>query len=154
MKLLKNEKGVSLVEVIAGIPLAIILFGVLAMTMLHFVQVYQETKLYTQLQEDLYNAIEVIRYGYSDEYYNMGEGLIGLMTARDVEISPNRRIMTVYPMLVEQNPNFKCVYTINDKEQMTLSEIQPKLEGEAVLLAKKLEGLLISRFADNDKEEI
>jgi len=120
MKLLKNEKGVSLIEIVAGIPLAVILFGVLAMSMMHFVKTYQETKLYTQLQEDLYNVVESIRYGYSDETYNMGDGLIGLITARSVTISPNRRILTVYPLLVEQNPNFKCVYTIDDDQLVTV----------------------------------
>ena len=120
MKLLKNEKGVSLVEIVAGIPLAVILFGVLAMSMMHFVKTYQETILYNQLQEDLYNVIETIRYGYSDDYFNMGEGMIGLITARDVDVSANRRILTVYPLLVEQNPNFRCVYTVNDDQLITV----------------------------------
>jgi hypothetical protein len=121
MKLLKNEKGVSLVEVIAGIPLAIILFGILAMAMMHFVKTYQETRLYLQLQEDLYKVVETIRYGYAEEYYNMGDGMIGLMTAREATISPNHRILTVYPLLVEQNPNFRSVYTINDDQQITVN---------------------------------
>ncbi|MDO9578855.1 MAG: hypothetical protein Q7J16_13310 [Candidatus Cloacimonadales bacterium] len=120
MKLIKNEKGVSLVELIAGIPLAVILFGVMIMAMMHFIRVYQETKLYVQLQEDLYNVIETVRYGYADDYYNVGEGLIGLITARSVSVSPNHRILTVYPLLVEQNPNYKCEYTVNDDRQITI----------------------------------
>lgn len=118
MKLLKNEKGVSLVELIAGIPLTVILFGVLAMSMMHFVKTYQETKLYMQLQEDLYNVIETIRYGYADDTYNMGEGLIGLITARSATISTNHRILTIYPLLIEQNPNFKCEYIIDDDKMV------------------------------------
>lgn len=118
MKILKNEKGVSLVEIIAGIPLTVIIFGVLAMSIMHFVKVYHETKLYVQLQEDLYNVIETIRYGYAEESYNQGEGLIGLITARTVNISSNSRVLTVYPLLVEQNPNYKCIYTVNDNQQI------------------------------------
>jgi hypothetical protein len=121
MKCLTNEKGVSLVEIIAGIPLAVLLFGVLILSMTHFIRVYQETKLYIQLQEDLYNLIETIRYGYANDDYNAGEGLIGLITARDVDISSNGRLMTVYPLLVEQNENFRCEYKVTDEHQVTLN---------------------------------
>ena len=147
MKLLKNEKGVSLVELIAGIPLAVILFGVLAMSMMHFVKVYQETRLYIQLQEDLYNVIETIRYGYSDEYYNLGEGLIGLITARNVTVSSNRRILTVYPLLVEQNLNYKCEYIIDDDRQIRVKLYYKRVMEEPKLIFPSTKPIFFSNEA-------
>ena len=124
MKLLKSEKGVSLIEVIAGMLLTAIVFAILSVVMLNFITLYQETKLYTQLQDDLYSAIEYMRYGYGKEYFTEGEGLIGLMTADSANVSLEGNSMVIYPEVVE-NLTFANSYwskfSLNDNSQLEVS---------------------------------
>ena len=110
-----NNKGVSLIELVAGLPLTVILFTTMILTMMHFVRTYQETRLYLQLQEDLFQAIETMRYGYAQEPQTKNDGLIGLMTAKDVILnSPN--VLEVRPLLTNltYTESYKAFFKIND----------------------------------------
>lgn len=124
MKLLKSEKGVSLIEVIAVMLLTAIVFAILTVSMLNFITLYQETKLYTQLQDDLYNAIEYMRYGYAKEYFTEGEGLIGLMTADSAYVSLEGNSMEIYPEVIENLTVAKSYwsrFSLNDNSQLEVS---------------------------------
>jgi type II secretory pathway pseudopilin PulG len=120
MKILKSQKGISLIEILAGIPLATLVFAIFTISVLHFVTTFEETKLYTQLQEDLFNAIETMRYGYAYEYHTDGEGLIGLMTADTVSISTSRNTLKIRPIVVNQTlkNDYWCTFTLNNNNQL------------------------------------
>jgi len=100
--MVKNQKGVSLVELIAAIPLTILVFVILTMAVSSFVTTYKETRLYLQLQDELYNMVDLIRHGYIDKNIEASEGLIGLMTANRVEISGGRNMMTLRPVIIAE----------------------------------------------------
>ena len=109
MKLLNNAKGIALTELLAAIPLTILVFVILIIGIVNFVTTYQEVRLYTQLQEELFDAVETMRYGYTKADVTGGindldrekEGLIGLLTARKVEFGTGGSI-TIYPPSVDQ----------------------------------------------------
>jgi hypothetical protein len=114
-----NEKGVSLIEVVAGIPLTIILFTTMILAMMHFVRAYQETKLYLQLQEDMFQAIETMRYGYAKEPETAGDGLIGLITAKEV-IRYGPSSIELRPLLTNltYNQAYKAFFRVNDDRHL------------------------------------
>lgn len=117
-----NQKGVSLVELVAGLSLATLLFAALIMAMVHFVKTYQETKLFLQLQEDLFQAVQYMRYGYAHEPETRDEGFIGLMTAKDVTISASNNFITIYPLLTDQTyaASYWSRFTVNDNHQLVV----------------------------------
>jgi len=117
-KILRNQKGISLIEMLAGLPLAAVVFTIFGIALSHFIITYQETQLYTQLQEDLFNAIETMRYGYALEGVTDDEGLIGLMTAQKVEFSTSRTDMTIKPIVVDPIYDYRSVFSINDDDQL------------------------------------
>lgn len=117
-KILKNQKGISLIEMLAGLPLAAVVFAIFGIALSHFIITYQETQLYTQLQEDLFSAIETMRYGYALEGVTDDEGLIGLMTAQTVEFSISRTDMTIKPIVVNPIYTYKSVFSVNDDDQL------------------------------------
>ena len=117
-KILRNQKGISLIEILAGIPLAAVVFAIFGIALSHFIITYQETQLYTQLQEDLFSAIETMRYGYALEGVTDDEGLIGLMTAEKVEFSLSRTDMTIKPMVVDPTYDYRSTFSVNDDKQL------------------------------------
>ena len=117
-KILRNQKGISLIEILAGIPLAAVVFAIFGIALSHFIITYQETQLYTQLQQDLFNAIETMRYGYALEGVTDDEGLIGLMTAEKVEFSTSRTDMTIKPIVVDPTYIYKSTFSVNDDKQL------------------------------------
>jgi hypothetical protein len=94
-KYLKCQSGVSLVELVASIPLALIVIFLLSMVLINFITSYQEVKLYLQLQEELFSTMEVIRYGFLYKKFTdsaetdpkFKRPVVGLMTANTVEMS-------------------------------------------------------------------
>ncbi|MCK4312558.1 MAG: hypothetical protein KAW88_07470 [Candidatus Cloacimonetes bacterium] len=120
MKILKSQKGVSLIEVIAGIPLATLVFAIFTISVLHFITTFEETRLYTKLQEDLFNAIETMRYGYAYEPHTDNEGLIGLMTADSVNIWSSRNTLEMRPIVINQTlkKDYWCTITLNDDNHL------------------------------------
>ncbi|MCF7793799.1 MAG: type II secretion system GspH family protein [Candidatus Cloacimonetes bacterium] len=150
MKKIRNQKGVSLIELIAGIPIATLLFATLILAMVHFVKTYQETKLFLQLQEDLYQTIEYMRYGHAHETETEGEQLIGLMTARDVQLSAAGNYLQIFPLMTNQTyaGSFWTRYTVNDDHQM---EVRSRYGN-----SKTVETMLIfprMKFHENQQNE-
>ncbi len=101
--MIKNQKGVSLLEMVVALPLAVMVLAGLSVAILNFIINYQEVKLYTQLQEDLFNAIETIRYGYTYENVTEDEGLIGLATARNASIGITDNSLLIKPVIIDQS---------------------------------------------------
>ncbi|MDA3814106.1 MAG: hypothetical protein PF570_07630 [Candidatus Cloacimonetes bacterium] len=120
MKILKNNKGYSLIEIIAGLPLVTLVFVIFGIGIVHFVTTFQEITLYTQLQDDLFNAIEIMRHGYMVEDVTDDEGLIGLTTAKKVTFSSSRNYIWVYPLALnpELEESYKVKFLINNDMQL------------------------------------
>ncbi len=120
MKILNNDKGYSLMEIIAGLPLVTLVFVIFGIGIVHFAVTFQEVKLYTQLQEDLFNAIDIMRHGYMVDGVTDNEGLIGLSTAKSIEIGSSRNSIIIKPLVL--NPDLEHVYyvqyIVNDDMQL------------------------------------
>ena len=110
MKLINNTKGVALLELLAAIPLSILVFVILIVGIVNFVTTYQEVRLFKQLQEELFDTVETLRYGYTkadvtgrpNEPDQNKEGLIGLLTARKIDFGTTGSSITIYPPLIEK----------------------------------------------------
>lgn len=84
----KNEKGLLLPDIIASLPLGVIVLVVMTMSVMNFIYAYQDIKEYTKLQDDLFQAIETIRYGYVQRGINTNDqSLNGLLSSNQVTIS-------------------------------------------------------------------
>lgn len=99
---LSGNSGVSLPELVASIPLAAIVFLIMGLAIVNFATTYQETRLYTQLQDELFQAIETIRHGVAKNNVTEGEGIIGVMTAGKVSINSARNRIQIIPVVVSQ----------------------------------------------------
>lgn len=123
MKTLKNDKGYSLIEIIAGLPLVTLVFVIFAIGIIHFTTTFQEVKLYTQLQQDLFDTIEIMRHGYMYENVTDNEGLIGLSTAKEVVIGTSRRSIEVKPLVLnlQLEDHYWVSYAVNDNNQMEIN---------------------------------
>jgi len=131
--LIKNNKGVSLIEVVAALPLAALVLFMMTMAIVNFIKTYEETRLYTQMQNELFAAVETIRYGYTKAGVTDNYGLIGVYTANKVEIGPGMNNIKIIPL----NPtglNFEAKF---------------RLDGDGSLRAYGNYGVLQYHFADN-----
>lgn len=99
---LSNQSGVSLPELVASIPLAALVFLIMGLALVNFTTTYQETRLYVQLQDELFQAVETIRHGVAKENVTDGEGIIGVMTAGKVTINSSRNRIRIVPVVVSQ----------------------------------------------------
>lgn len=98
----RNQSGFSLTDLVASLPLSVLIFVILILAITSFMRTFEETKLFLQLQDELFNAVETIRYGVAKKSVNEDEGLIGLSTARKASISPNRQSIDIWPVIVKQ----------------------------------------------------
>jgi len=65
--LFKNEKGITLTEVLAGIVVSTILIGLAALAIITFYDKYVELSYFADLQQGGYELIETVKYGYPFE---------------------------------------------------------------------------------------
>jgi len=117
----KNNSGVSLPELVASIPLAALVFIILALAIVNFITTYEETKLYIQLQDELFQAIETIRHGVVKENVTDGEGIIGVLTAGRVSIQNAGHFIKILPVIVTQGlgeESYKANFWLDDKNQL------------------------------------
>ncbi|MDP8204934.1 MAG: hypothetical protein P9L95_10430 [Candidatus Tenebribacter mawsonii] len=123
MKILKNNNGYSLIEIIAGLPLVTLVFVIFGIGIIHFTTTFQEVKLYTQLQQDLFDAIEIMRHGYMYENVTDDEGLIGLTTAKKAVIGTSRNSIKVTPLVLNLNleERYWVTYAVNDDSQLEIN---------------------------------
>jgi len=118
-----NNNGYSLIEIIAGLPLVTLVFVIFGIGIAHFVTSFQEIKLYTQLQQDLFDTIEVMRHGYMYEGVTDDEGLIGIATAKKAVIGTSRKSIKITPLVLnlELERSYWVTYAVNDDNQMEIN---------------------------------
>ncbi len=124
-KSLGNQKGISLIEVVATIPIAALIMVLVMVAVINFITTYEETRLYIQLQEELFHAIEMMRHGFLVEGVTDNMPLIGLMAAKSVEIAPSGTAITVRPLVIDQGnvDNHKVkFYTTNQGQLMSTGQ--------------------------------
>jgi hypothetical protein len=118
---ISDQSGVSLPELVASIPLAALVFLIMGLALVNFATTYQETRLYVQLQDDLFQAIETIRHGVAKENVTAGEGIIGVMTAGKVTINSARNRIRILPVIVSQGlgeESYFCNFYLDDGKLM------------------------------------
>lgn len=113
IKQLKNEKGYSLASIVAGLPLAVLVFAIVTLAMVNFITTYQETRLFNQLQDDLFQAVETMKYGYAVDNITANYGLIGMMTAQEVEIANTRNSVKLTPVIVNPGQPFWSTFYLD-----------------------------------------
>jgi hypothetical protein len=118
---ISNDSGVSLPELVASIPLAALVFLIMGLAIVNFATTYQETRLYTQLQDELFQAIESIRHGVTMNNVTEGEGIIGVMTAGKVSINSGRNRIRIIPVILSQGlgeESYSANFWINNGQLM------------------------------------
>ena len=126
LTIINNPSGFSITDLVASLPLAVLVFVILILAMSNFITTYEETKLFVQLQDELFQAIETIRYGDTKKNVTSGEGLIGLLTAERVVISPHRTSITIYPVIITQGlggESYRAKFYLSDKGQLKAESI-------------------------------
>ncbi len=91
MKYLKDMRGYTLAELVAVLPMGLIIIAALTVGILHFVKTYQEITMYSELQKETMNTIEVIKYGYPKSPITDNKILIGLSNAYQINF-PNSTV--------------------------------------------------------------
>jgi len=115
VKQLKNEKGYSLASLVAGLPLAVLVFTIVTLALVNFLTTYQETRLFNQLQDDLFQAVETMKYGYAVKNINQDYGLIGMMTAQKVEIANTKDRVKLTPVIINPGQPFYSTFYLDNK---------------------------------------
>jgi len=115
LNLFKNEKGYSLASLVAGLPLATLVLVIVTLAMVNFVDTYHETRLFNQLQDDVFQAVETMKFGYAIDGVTDNYGLIGLMTAQKVEISNTRDNVKLTPVIVNPGQPFNSSFYLDSK---------------------------------------
>ncbi|MCB5230536.1 MAG: prepilin-type N-terminal cleavage/methylation domain-containing protein [Candidatus Cloacimonas sp.] len=83
--LLKNQKGFTLTEILSAIVVSLLLVGMAAITLLTFFGKFKELSYYAQLQQDAFDAVETIKYGYP--FQGVNEYLfLGVANANSVQL--------------------------------------------------------------------
>ena len=90
--MIKNQKGFTLTELIAGIGLVSLLFVGFTIFLIQFVNNFKEINEFNTLQHELLSTIEAMRYGYVKVGVNENESLMWLMTANKFNISTFRPV--------------------------------------------------------------
>lgn len=98
--IIKNEKGYSLAELVVSLPLAILIVIILTFAIINFSVSYHETQLFIQLQEELFEAFETMRYGYTKAGVTNGEQIIGLLSANKVDIGFIDNAIKITPVIL------------------------------------------------------
>ncbi|HPR17564.1 MAG TPA: hypothetical protein PLD62_04885 [Candidatus Cloacimonadota bacterium] len=137
-----------MIELVAGIPLSTLIFAALILAMLHFIKTYQETRLFLQLQDDLFRAVEYMRYGYPHENQTGDERLIGLLSAKDVYLSANGDYIEITPLVPDESmeSNYWTRFSVNDDDQL---EVRSKYGN-----SKYIDPIVIfpfTRFTDTER---
>jgi prepilin-type N-terminal cleavage/methylation domain-containing protein len=118
--MIRNQKGFTLIELIAGIALSTLLFAGFTMFLIQFVNNFKEINEYNNLQHEMLNTLEVIRYGYVKKGKNENDAMIGLLTANKVNISPNGKSVTIMPIISNTGETHWARYTLDSKGRIVL----------------------------------
>ena len=117
--MIRNEKGFTLTELIAGIVLASLLFTGFTIFYIQFLKDMHEIRDFNQLQSDVISMFEEIRHGTAQKDVNDKVGLIGLMTSSKVIIGPGDN-MKMIPIITDIGGEYWARYRLNSKGQVVL----------------------------------
>ena len=104
-----NNSGTTLAELVASLPLGILVFLTLVIVLINFMTSYQEVRLFTQCQDELFSAVQTLRYGYLYKRLTGGpnlpdeqkKDLIGLLTANKVDLGTNPSSVIIKPTNIQ-----------------------------------------------------
>jgi len=117
--MIRNQKGFTLTELIAGIVLASLLFTGFTLFYIQYLKDIHEINDYNQLQTDVITLLEDIRHGTPQKNVNDQVGLIGLMTASQVIIG-NDNSLKMIPIITDTGAEYWAKYRLNNKGQVVL----------------------------------
>jgi len=80
-----SNHGFTLTEVLAAVAVSTILIAMAAVAILTFYTKYKELNLYAQLQQDAFDAVETIKYGYPFDIAN-DYVFLGIANSRSVRL--------------------------------------------------------------------
>lgn len=95
---MRNNKGYTLIELVAAIPLTILVFAIITISLIKFARTYQENRILKKAQNEVFQTIETFRYGYTKGTITKNNNIIGLLTASKVVISNLNTALTIYPV--------------------------------------------------------
>lgn len=119
--ILNNNKGITLVELVAAMALIGILSLGFFIGMTNFVTTYQETRDFLQLQRELYDVMSYVRHGYVKRNVNDETALIGLLTAQKVQVHQSGREMTLVPVDGDYGARHWVRYSLDYHGRMILN---------------------------------
>lgn len=121
LSLIRNQSGFSLTDLVASLPLTGLVFIILVISIVNFGRAYEEVKLYTQLQNELFDAVETMRYGLAKDNVTDNEALIGILAARKVTINPARTQLDIKPLRMTgglTDDDYKARFWLTDKGEL------------------------------------
>lgn len=89
MKILKNNRGISLIELISVLALSAVLIFVSGMVISVYFRRYKELNDYIDLQTEAMKCLDTIRNGYA---LGEGEQFYGVVNSRKLELTGNSQI--------------------------------------------------------------
>jgi len=93
---IRNERGLMLPDLIASLPLGVIVMVVMTLSVVNFLLAYSDVRDFTKMQDDLFQTVETLRYGFVQSGVNTnGVALCGLMTANQVTVGESSVVMKV-----------------------------------------------------------
>lgn len=115
---LNNERGLLLPDLVASLPLGVIVLAVMTFSVINFLVAYGDIRDFTQCQDELFQAVETIRYGYVQEGVVNSRSLCGMMSANMVTSSSQNNLR----MEVDGDPATQILseYKIDGSGQLTL----------------------------------
>ncbi len=86
--IVRNEKGITLTEIIAGMVVSTILIGLAAIAIITFYTKFKELSYYADLQQHAMDTIETLKYGYGFPDADVGGDhiFLGISNSKSVNL--------------------------------------------------------------------
>lgn len=72
----RNDRGITLTEIVAALAVSTILISLAAVAIITFLTKFRELSYFAELQQEAFNAVETVKYGFGipdeDEYLFLG----------------------------------------------------------------------------------
>ncbi len=113
---MRNNKGYTLIELVAAIPVVVLVFALILISLAKFARSYHENKVFRKAQNEAFNVIEYFRYGYTKGQVTSDKNIIGLLTASQVIIGGTGNSITIYPIDAQSTSNYFTHFYQNGPE--------------------------------------
>lgn len=114
-----NNEGFTIIELVASVLLAALVFFMMTLTIVNFFNTFQEMRDLTELQDETMNALQIIRYGYIDKF--MSDQVIGLNSANVVQISQAQNYITIKPVQKNTGMPYYLTYSTDARGRLIVS---------------------------------